>query len=323
MKIATVGTSRITEQFISAIKTGTDIRLTAVCSRSAEKAQLFAKKHGAGLWFSDLYEMARCPEFDAVFIASPNALHEEQSELFLSNGKHVLCEKPMTTTVSAQKKLFALAEAKGLIYMEAIMSVHTKAFQTLRLALPRIGRIRTVNLCYHQLSSKYPAYLNGELPNIFNPEMKAGCLMDLGVYPIYIAAALFGAPESIVSSAVFLASGADAAGSAILSYPGFDVNLSYSKVAQGYSPSEILGDKGTIQIDSVSQLTGVSLRTKDTAERLVPGDISRDAVMAQEALDFEQAVRLGCSPTSAFFKDAAFIVREITDEIRRQNGFPF
>ena len=323
MKIATVGTSKITEQFISALKTGTDIRLIAVYSRSEEKAEQFAEKHSAALRFSDLNEMARCPEFDAVYIASPNALHEEQCELFLSKGKHVLCEKPMTTTEAAQEKLFTLAETKELVYMEAIMSVHTQAFETLRRALSQIGRIRTVNLCYHQLSSKYPAYLNGELPNIFNPEMKAGCLMDLGVYPIYIAAALFGNPERIVSSAVFLDSGADASGSAILSYPGFDVNLSYSKVAQGYSPSEILGDRGTILIDSVSQLTGIHLRTKETSVRLVPDNISRDAVMAQEAQDFERTVRLGYGTKYAFMKDTAFTVRRITDEIRRQNGFPF
>ena len=323
MKIATVGTSDITKKMLSAIRNRTDISLAAVYSRSGQKAEAFAREQGAALWFTDLAAMAESDSFDAVYIASPNALHEAQARLFLEHGKHVLCEKPMAVTREAEEALYALAEKKELVYMEAIMSIHTPAFGALQEAVGRIGRIRSVSLQYCQLSSRYAALLRGEVPNIFNPALKAGCLMDIGVYPIYIAAALFGRPRRIVSAAEFLPTGADAAGAAILQYDGLTVDLHYSKVAQSFAPSEILGDKGTITIDAVSQLTGIRLIRDGSTRELVPGELSRDEVMSAEANFFAQTVRDGYTPGYRYAKETSLLVREITDEIRRQNGFPF
>ena len=323
MKIATVGTSDITKKMLSAIRSRTDIALAAVYSRSGQKAEAFAREQGAGLWFTDLAAMAASDAFDAVYIASPNALHEAQARLFLEHGKHVLCEKPMTVTREAEEALYALAEEKGLVYMEAIMSIHTPAFGILQRAIGGIGTVRSVSLQYCQLSSRYPALLRGEVPNIFDPALKAGCLMDIGVYPIYLAAALFGRPKRILSAAEFLSTGADAAGAAILQYDGLTVDLHYSKVAQSFAPSEILGDHGTITIDAVSLLTGIRLRQDGGVRELVPGDLSRDDVMGAEASFFAKTVKEGYSPAYRFAKETSLLVREITDEIRRQNGFPF
>ena len=323
MKIATIGTSKITEQFISALRFGTDIILEGVYSRDGQRAEAFREKHGANRAFSDLSVLAKAPEIDAVYIASPNAFHEDQSRLFLLNGKHVFCEKPMTVSLRAQKELDAIARERGLIYLEAIMTLHSPGFRVLREQLGKLGRIRNANFSYFQLSSKYPAYIRGENPNIFNPEMKAGALMDLGVYPIYLSAALFGRPNTIISSAQFLDSGADASGSAVLGYDGLTVTVSYSKVAQGYSPSEIYGDTGTLRIASTSQLNGIDLFTKDRIVHLVSQSMTRDEVMAAEALCFEKSVKEGESESYRFFKQTAEIVREITDVIREQNHFPF
>ena len=194
---------------------------------------------------------------------------------------------------------------------------------TLKEALGKIGTVRSVSLQYCQLSSKYPAYLEGRNPNIFNPEMKAGCLMDIGVYPVYLAAALYGMPEKITSDAVFLPSGADASGCAILKYDGFTVDLHYSKVAQSYAPSEFLGDRGTVTVGAVSQLTGVRLIADGKETMLVPDNLTRDEVMGAEANVFAELVKNGPSPVYAFAKETSLTVRRITDEIRKQNGFPF
>ncbi len=323
MRIATVGTSGITEKMISAIKNKTGIELAAVYSRDETRAKAFAEKHGAGTYFTDLTKMAESDAFDAVYIASPNAFHETQSRLFLEHGKHVLCEKPMTVTEDEEAALYALAKEKGLIYLEAIMSLHTPAFGTLKESLRKIGTVRSVSLQYCQLSSKYPAFLEGRNPNIFNPEMKAGCLMDIGVYPIYLAAALFGMPDRIASDAVFLPSGADASGCAILKYDGFTVDLHYSKVAQSYAPSEFLGDRGTVTVGAVSQLTDVRLIAGGKETLLVPDDLTRDEVMGAEANVFADFVEHGPLPVYIFAKETSLIVRRITDEIRKQNGFPF
>jgi predicted dehydrogenase len=323
MKFGSIGTSWICEAFLSAAAKISGMEYTAAYSRDTETGKAFAARNGAGTVFTDLKEMAESGEIDAVYIASPNRFHYAQSKIFLEHGKHVLCEKPLTTTRSQEEELIALAEQKGLIYTEAIMSVHTPAFRLLRDTLKELGEIRTANLIFCQLSSKYPAFLEGGNPNIFNPEMHTGCLMDIGVYNVYLAAALFGRPDAVIGDAVFLSSGADAAGTAILKYGNMTVNLIYSKVGQNYAPSEIIGDKGTVSIQSVSQLTGIDLIRAGKRVNLVPYDITRDEIMGAEAAYFRDAVREGCNDEYRFARDVSLLVRELCDGIRRQNGFPF
>ncbi|MBR0510284.1 MAG: Gfo/Idh/MocA family oxidoreductase [Clostridia bacterium] len=323
MRLASIGTSGICEHFLNAAASVPGIELYAVYSRDPERGEAFRQKYHAKKQYNDLTALASDPEIDAVYIASPNALHVRQSVVLLNFGKHVLCEKPATTTLIQYMKLSELAAKRGIIYAEAIMSIHTPAFSVLNNALKEIGRIRSATIDFCQLSSKYPAYLKGENPNIFNPEFETGCLMDIGVYNLYLAAALFGQPERIQSSAVFLENGADAAGSALLHYKDMTVTLTYSKVAQSFSPSEILGDLGTIRIASVSQLTGIELMTKTETKTLVPFEIPRKDVMAAEAAYFRDCVEKGNHPSRSFAEHTACTVREMCDEIRRQNGFPF
>lgn len=325
MKIATVGSSWITEKFLSgALGTG-KIELEAVYSRSEEKGRAFAQKYGKEKIYTSLEEMANDGTIDGVYIASPNRLHFEQSMHFLTHGKNVICEKPATTTESEMREVIKTAKNRNLIYTEAIMPMYVPAFSTLKSAVDEIGKIRICNIVYCQLSSKYPALLRGENPNIFNPEMHTGALADIGVYNVFVAAGLFGEPNKITSKCTFLDTGADGQGTAILTYGDMSVNLIFSKVGQSYSPSEIIGDEGTISIGSVSLLTGIDLTQNGERKNLVPENISRDEIMGAEASAFADAVN-GCADAIGKIdrvNETALIVRRICDEIRRQNSFPF
>ena len=153
MKYATIGTSWITEKFISSASTVEDMALTAVYSRNEAKAAEFAKKHNCDTYFTDLDKMAQSDCFEAVYIASPNVCHYEQSKLFLLSGKNVICEKPATTTKEQMEELISLAESKGLVYCEAIMTIHTNGFRLIKNNLSRIGNIRSAHFDFYQLSS--------------------------------------------------------------------------------------------------------------------------------------------------------------------------
>lgn len=325
MNYVSIGTSWITEKFISAAKTVKDFNLYGVYSRDIKRAEDFRIKNDAVKSFSSLQDIAEDPAVNAVYIASPNLCHYEQSRFFLMNGKNVICEKPATTTLTEMEELYSLAEDKGLIYTEAIMSIHTKAFDIVKEEMKSLGIIRSAHLDYCQLSSKYGLFLEGKNPNIFNPEMHTGCLMDIGVYNLYIAAALFGMPEKILSDSVKLVNGCDGAGCAILRYKDFSVTLNYSKTGQSYSQSEIIGDKATLLISSVSQLTGIRKCSKETETEIIPEDISRDIIMAYEAVFFRDMCnnRDYNNEEYRFSKDTAFTVRRICDIIRQQNDFPF
>ena len=325
MNYATIGTSWITEKFISAASTVEGVKLTSVYSRSEDKAKEFALKHNCNNYFTDLIEMAESDLFEAVYIASPNVCHYEQSKLFLENGKNVICEKPATTTKEQMEELLALAEENNLIYCEAIMTIHTGGFNAIRENLSKLGNIRSAHFDFYQLSSKYPLYIDGKNPNIFNPDMHTGCLMDIGVYNLYLCAGLFGMPKSIISDTVFLENRCDAAGTSILKYDDKSVVLNYSKVGQTYSHSEIIGDTGTILIESVSQLTGSYFRHKNITESIIPDEVSRDEIMSGEVKFFKKMCESKDFGDSdyIFSKKTALIVREICDIIRKDNEFLF
>ena len=104
-----IGTGWITEAFLAGAAGVPGMALRAVCSRSEERGREFAARHGADLVFTDPARMAASPDIDAVYIASPNVLHAAQSRLFLENGKHVLCEKPLAARPEEVESLQALA----------------------------------------------------------------------------------------------------------------------------------------------------------------------------------------------------------------------
>ena len=261
IRFGVIGTGKITGQMIEGARLHSGIRLTAVCSRTKERARAFAEdmQEPYVLLFDSLEEMAKSDGVDLIYIASPNACHMEQAELCLRHGKHVLCEKPLSADPERLMRVQALAREKGLLFREAIMMLYQPQREILRRAVESCGQISSAHFDFCQLSSKYEEYLMGETPNIFNPALHTGAMMDLGVYCVYPAIDLFGIPESITASATFLRTGADGAGAAMLKYPDKTVTLTYSKTGQAFYPSAIVGDKGTVTIRNAVRLEDIRL----------------------------------------------------------------
>lgn len=282
IKYSVIGTSWITQSFIEGANLCEDLCLDGVYSRSLEKGTAFAEKTGAKRVFTDFKDLV-CSDTELVYVASPNVCHYEQCRELLINNKHVICEKPITITAAEFRELCSLAESKKLVYFEAIMYMHTPLRTVLKDAVGKIGVIRSANIDFSQLSSKYKALKNGELPNIFNPEMKTGALNDLGIYCVYPVIDLFGMPDRIIPAQSFLHTGADGCGSAAFEYGDKLVTITYSKVGQSRSPSQIMGDLGTVTVDSISKLDGIRLYNNDGDETLLNGETEKKFLMGNEA----------------------------------------
>lgn len=325
MKYAIIGTGWIAKAFADGVKIAEGFSPYAIYSRTREKGEAFAQKTGAKKVFTNIEEMASDCEIDAVYIASPNAFHYAQSKLFLEHGKHVICEKPITVKPQEFEELFLLAKSKKLVYMEAIMMMHFPNRILLENALKSIGKITSARVDFSQLSSKYPALQRGENPNIFNPEMATGCLMDLGIYNVYFALYFFGKPQKITSTSMLLETGADALGAAVFHYPDKQITLTYSKVGQSFSGTEIYGDEGTIAVESISKLVNIKLISPDGEEKIIAGDTEKEEVMSYEAKDFFRFIR----DYDLYEKEYdlcgkfALEVSEIMAEIRLQNDLDY
>ena len=255
MNFATIGTGWIVDTFVeSAAAAVPKLTYAAAYSRNKETGTQFARKHGVKKVYTELSELAKDPEIDAVYIASPNTFHYEQAACMLRHGKHVLCEKTSVVTSRQLERLYEIAEASNCIFLEAIKGIYTPELAQIKRELPRLGEIHLALLDYSKYSSKYDSYAAGQVPNIFNPAMAAGGLMDMGIYAVYPAVYLFGVPDKICAVASFLRTGADVAGAQLFQYPDKTVVLSYSKSAQSGHDAVIMGSRGTLHIDSLESI---------------------------------------------------------------------
>ncbi|MDD4699987.1 MAG: Gfo/Idh/MocA family oxidoreductase [Oscillospiraceae bacterium] len=318
IKYATIGTSWITKSFIEGCNLTDGFELKAVYSRTVEKGREFAKDFGCNRIITDINELAKDSGIDAVYIASPNIFHYEQSRLMLENGKHVICEKPAVTKSEELTQLIQLAKDNNLIFMEAIMERYLPARAMLLHAIDQLGDITTATFDFCQYSSKYPAFEKGETPNIFNPKMAGGALMDLGIYCIYAAVDYFGLPDSVSASADFLRTGADGSGCATLKYPEKTVNLIYSKTEQAETGSEIIGSNGRIQIDSISKLTDIDVVLNGEKTNLI-GDVPKAELMSFEARAFAEFINNFSSMNEQYknVTELTISVHKLMDEIKK------
>ena len=151
IRFASIGTGWIAGEFLKGAREVEGLEYTACYSRSQEKGEEFAKQWGAQKVYTDLEAMAEDKEIDAVYIASPNALHYSQSKLFLQHGKHVICEKPITVEPEQLMELQQLAEQKGFVYMEALIGVYLPEMRILQGAVERLGGVHLARLDFRSI----------------------------------------------------------------------------------------------------------------------------------------------------------------------------
>ncbi|MCB0910447.1 MAG: Gfo/Idh/MocA family oxidoreductase [Propionibacteriaceae bacterium] len=266
VRLATIGTSWITTQFADAVARVPGVELAVAYSRDPDRAAAFAAQIGAAGSSADLPGLLASGELDAVYVASPNSAHFDHALAAIRAGKHVLVEKPATPTAAEFATLVAEARAAGVVLLEAMRSAHDPGMARVRELVDEVGPVRRVSLRYSQRSSRYDLVLAGERVNIFDPAMAGGALNDLGVYCVSALVGLFGEPERVVAATVPVSGGADGAGAALASYPGFAADLSWSKITASDVPSEVQGELGTLLIDQIAAPRLLELHRLDGSE---------------------------------------------------------
>jgi predicted dehydrogenase len=322
VRFGVIGTSRIADEFVRCASLHSEFSLDAVYSRTEEQGRAFAEKYGVKNRFTNLQEMAQSNLIDAVYIASPNSLHAKQAVLFMSFGKHVLCEKPIA---SNRKELSIMVEASRknqVLLMEAMKSTFLPNFQAVKHNIHKIGAVRKFFSNFCQYSSRYDRYKAGELPNAFNPALSNGSIMDIGVYCIYPAVYLFGKPEKITANGIMLNSSIDGAGSIILHYHDKEVIISHSKITNSEAINEIQGEDGIIVIDKISTPKMVKIIYRDGSSE----DIQQEqcnASMYYEVEEFIHLIKNNKMESSINSLQLSLDVMEIIDECRTQIGLRF
>ena len=318
--IGIVGTGKISRQFAEALRTTPGVSARSVYSRKDETGKLYAKECGVPSSTDSWEGFLSDPAIDAVYVATPNVAHFGQALDALKAGKHVLCEKPLTTDTARFDVLAREARSRGLVLMEGMRILHDPVYSLIRKAVARLGKIRRAEFIYCQYSSRYDRFKDGIVLNAFDPVLSNAAVMDIGVYPVALSVALFGATDDISASSTFLYNGFEGNGTATLRYDGFDSTLTWSKIADVSSPSVIAGDGGTLAIDRLSGTTRVIFAASDGKTETIPY-FPAENNMIYEAADLRDAIAGKLDPEP--FLEISRKTVQTLDAIRRAAGITF
>jgi predicted dehydrogenase len=262
------------------------------------------------------------PEVDVIYVSTPHPFHAEHAALALNAGKHVLIEKPIALNAREARQIVDLAASKNLLVMEAMWTRFLPHMVRIReiLAAGTLGEVRSLLADHTQDLPDDPTHRLNSL------ELGGGALLDLGVYPVNFAHAIFGAPDTILASASFKATGADAQVATIFRYPGGQIATTFSASdTRGPTAASIIGTHGRIDIDGV-WYGPTSFRVLDNTgavlEAFAPAEFTGRG-MQFEAAEVETLIRADKISSDIMPVGESVAIMATLDAVRDQIGLRY
>ena len=244
--IALLGTGGIAERaFIPALRAVDGARLSAVLSRDAVRGAAFAQQHGIPEAYDDLEALLRSPQVEAVIVATPDAMHEAQVLAAARAGKHVLCEKPMTSTFAGCQRMAEVIRTSGITFAMGYNNRFNTGLQRIK-SLIEAGTIGSVRYARAFLTSQAQ---DPQGWRAHTEQSRYWALSAVGTHLIDIWRWYFGEPASVgggLASPVY-GSPNDQLSVLALNYPGrLLAELAVSAVFRGGNRIELYGSDGAI-----------------------------------------------------------------------------
>lgn len=191
LKFGILSTSSIAPRFIAALRESGVGKAAALSSRTLEKALEKAAAWDIPKAYGSHMELLNDAAVDIVYISAVNSQHYPLAKAALEHGKHVICEKPCTTSAAHTRELFTIAREKGLFLMEAEKMLFLPALLEVRrrIADGCLGEITMAEMS-HSFSASYNAWM-------FDPAVGGGPLLSSGIYAVHLLIWLFGGIEEI------------------------------------------------------------------------------------------------------------------------------
>lgn len=320
-----IGTGNIAEAFAEDLPLASNARhrISAVLSREMSTAREFAAKYKAPDSFDDLQLFAAHSQVNAVYIATPHPMHFEEAKACLQHGLPVLCEKPMGINKLQVQEIFDTARQHNTFVMEAMWTRFLPSIGNILSLIEHeaVGEIRHINA---SLSFLAPGKENSRY---FEPSLGGGSLLDLGIYPIFLAQLLLGKPTNIHSFMKRSEKGIDENCAMLLQF-GHDryAMLESSLITQTPNTATITGSSGQITITNPWNEQPPSIIYE-----------KYDGIKCEEPMHWEgrglqfeveevyQCIRQGKISSDKMLPEFSLNLIETMDTIRHQNAirYPF
>ncbi|RED48233.1 Gfo/Idh/MocA family protein [Seonamhaeicola aphaedonensis] len=307
-----IGLGSIAHKFAKDLLTIEGANLLAVASRTQEKANEFALQYNATRAYSSYEALAHDQNIDAVYIATPHALHKENTLLFLEHGIAVLCEKPFAMNSEEVSEMISKAKENNVLLMEALWTYF----------LPHYRYV--VNLLKNETYGKllkieadfgfYRAFDNNA--RLFNKSLGGGSLLDIGIYPIFVALSTLGIPDNIEAVATFFENGADSTCQMKFHYENnVTASLQSSLIEDTPTEATFYCENGILKINTMfHQPSTVTITTEAKKETI---DFEYSTIgYNYEVLHFNQLLREGKTESNVMTFEFSKNLIKLLDKVR-------
>ncbi|ASU34675.1 Gfo/Idh/MocA family protein [Mucilaginibacter xinganensis] len=240
-----LGAGKIAGKFAGDLKQVADAELIAVGSRSQESADRFADEFGIKNRHAGYEALVSDPDVDVIYIATPHSFHYEHALLCLQHNKAVLCEKPFAMNAAQTRAMIAMAREKKVFLMEALWTKFHPHYIKMQEMIGQglLGNIRSVLINFgFKPVAPIPARL-------FDPALGGGTLMDIGIYNVFMAMSILGAPDAIEATMTPAATGVDEQCAILFKYNNGAIAQLFSSFTSNLATeADIAGTEGRIRL---------------------------------------------------------------------------
>ncbi|NEV94730.1 Gfo/Idh/MocA family oxidoreductase [Psychroflexus sp. YR1-1] len=314
-----IGLGGIARKFASDLQDVTGANLYGVASRSPEKAQDFATELNVEKAYGSYEALAKNPEVEIIYIATPHVFHAEHTRMCFEQGKAVLCEKPMAMNATQLKTMIHASKEKALFLMEGLWTNFMPHLQKVH----QLVREKTYGECLKvEADFSFKAEFDSE-KRLFNKDLGGGALLDIGIYPVYLALKLLGPPQDIEVNCEFSSTGVDISNQIDFKYAsGATAQLSSSFAKTTPSKARIHFEQATVELGSRFHETDqLDIQTNAGLDQI---DFSYPSHGYQfEIKHVQTCLEKGLTQSPDWPLDASLELMETLDKIRELMGLVY
>jgi len=314
-----LGLGNIAHKFASDLLLVNNTELVAVASSDFKRAKVFSEKYESKRFYDGYSQLLEDDEVEIIYIASLHPQHAKLSIAAMEKGKAVLCEKPLAMNEYEVKKMLTVAHSREVFLMEGLWTRFNPSFEQVQdwISDDTLGAVRYLNATF-----SFNGLDRGEDSRLFNPEKGGGTLLDIGIYPLFLAYQLLGMPKDIKATAHLTTGGVDQQLAILLTYENAHAILYSSFTHNEDMRATIAGEKGEIYMESRWHETPkISLITPENT-------ISKSFEFNGKGYSYEieeasQCIREGKKESAKWSLNNSLELMQLVDSIRELCGIHY
>jgi predicted dehydrogenase len=317
-----LGCGKIANKFAADLALVDGAELRAVASRDLQKAKTFASQHGAKLTYTSYQELATSEEVDVIYVATPHGLHHTHVMLCLQHKKAVLCEKAFALNAKQAKEMLSFAKQQDVFLMEAFWTKFLPQYQLMMkmIEVGDLGDIKMIQADFGFKAATPPPQ------RLYDPALGGGSLLDIGIYPVFLALSILGRPIEVQANMQAYSTGLDEQCAVSLTFENGAMASLYSTFAADTPVAAVIsGTKARLHITNrFHNVTSyMELQKKNEASQVLNFHKEDGLGYQYEARHVCECLRLGLTESPVMKHSDTLLLMETLDRIRKACGIVY